>query len=83
MGESAPNVIGGTPSKAYTLDAPDGKGEWDAENDVSPGEPNDDEEEPERECAWGSYSVTAGEMYSGSSSSRILCSNRTMFSRSS
>jgi hypothetical protein len=41
---------------------PDGKGEWEADNEVSPGEPKDDEDEPERECTWGSYKMTEGEI---------------------
>lgn len=46
----------GTPCSQDALDKvgdSEGKGEWEADNEVSPGEPNDDEDDPERECTWG------------------------------
>lgn len=63
------------------LVSPDGNGDCDFE--LPPGDPKDDEADAEQEEACGSCNVIADDTYSGSSSSRILCSSRVMFSRSS
>jgi len=60
---------------------PEGKGEWETERKELSGEPVEEADEPEREWPWGSYRVTPGETYSGSSSSRIRHSRRAMVSR--
>ena len=61
---------------------PEGKGEWETERYELSGDPRDEDEELEREWRLGSYNVTEVDTYSGSSSSRILCSSLTMVSRS-
>lgn len=59
-----------------------GRGEWGAEKPVLAGEPvNDEDELSDRRWIWGSCKVTEGEVYSGSSSSLMRCSRRSMFSR--
>lgn len=60
---------------------PEAKGEWETERKELSGDPVEEADEPEREWLWGSYSVTPGETYSGSSSSRIRRSRRAMVSR--
>ena len=61
---------------------PDGKGECEAERYELSGDPKDSEEDEfEREWKLGSNRVTAGETYSGSSSSLTRCSSLTMVSR--
>lgn len=62
---------------------PEGKGEWDADAEryELSGDPRDEDEEFEREWKLGSNNVTEVDIYSGSSSSRILCSSLTIVSR--